>query len=274
MSWRKLLFSLMILFMVSSTVLAASVEKATMLNQHGLVQDARRELVNVIFGDTTDADKASAYYLLGNIAFEENRISLALDSWQDLIEKYPDSVQAIEVKDRVNELAEIVGESIELSIDNAVALSYLRHGDFWSRGKDDRFIIDSSWISNVDAAVKWYDKVISEFPESTASRVAYEKKLTTLLGWKEPGQYGSTYGIKDSFATYMPEFLATFSAFEQEHPDASSLQAFRYQTAQVYWGRKDWDKTREWLNTILREAGQGDSFYKDLAQRRLQKIEY
>jgi tetratricopeptide (TPR) repeat protein len=253
--------------------LAASVEKAEMLNQHGLTREAKAELVDVIF-NKHDADKAQAYYLLGGIAFDENRIAVALDSWRELVEKYPTSPQAEAVKDRINEIAEVVGEAEKESIDNAIALSYLRHGDFWSRGKHDRFTIDSSWIQNVEAAVKWYDKVISEFPKSTASRIAYQDKLRTLLGWEEPGRFGSKYGVESSLQRYMPRVLATFASFERDHPTASTLQGFRYQIAQAYWENKDWAKTREWLNLIIEHSGEGDSFYKDLAERRLNKVEY
>lgn len=253
---------------------SASVEKAVVLNRHGLTQEAKSELISVVFSKSADSEKAQAYYLLGGIAFDENMVSVALDSWRDLVRKYPDSSQAKTVKDRINELAEIVGESAKESVENAIALSYLRHGDFWSRGKDSKFTIDSSWIPEVESAIKWYDKVISEFPKSTASRIAYQNKLRTLLGWEESGRYGDKHGIRSSFAKYMPQLLETFASFENDHPTAPTLQAFRYQIAQTYWRNKDWEKTREWLNLIIKESGDGDSFYKDLAERRLQKVEY
>lgn len=274
MKTKLLVLSMLILMLAAPVSFAASTEKASMLNRHGLVQEAKLELINVIFGSSDSSDKAEAYYLLGSIAFDENRISVALDSWRELVKKHPNSTQAKLVSDRINELAEIVGESAKESIDNAIALPYLRHGDFWSRGKNKIFTIDSSWISNVEAAVKWYDKVISEFPQSAASRLAYEDKLRTLLGWEDPGRYGGKHGIKLSFDRYIPQLLETFASFEKDHPTAATLQAFRYQIAQVYWDNKDWGKTREWLNLIITESCEGDSFYKDLAQRRLQKVEY
>jgi len=258
----------------SSSIFAASVQKAEMLNKHGLKNEAKKELIDLIFEKSNSNSKASAYYMLGSMAFDENKISVALNSWQTLVEKYPESKQAQLVKDRISELAEIVGESAEEQINNAVALSYLRHGDFWSRGKKERFTIDSSWIPNVETAIKWYDKVITEFPGTAASRIAYQDKMRTLLGWKESGKYGSAFGIKDSFRKYIPQLVNTFTAFENEHPKASTLQAFRYQIAQAYWGNKNWDETRKWLNFIIEKAGKGDSFYKDTAQRRLKKVEY
>jgi hypothetical protein len=72
----------------------------------------------------------------------------------------------------------------------------------------------------------------------------------------------------------MPELLATFASFETDFPDAPTLQAFRFQIAQQYWRARDWEKTKEWLNLIVAKSGPGDSFYKDLAQRRLEKVEY
>ncbi len=253
---------------------SASLEKAIMLNQHGLIQQAKSELIDVIFSKANDSDKAQAYYFLGSIAFDENKVSVALDSWRELVNKYPNSTQAIAVKDRINELAEIVGESAKESIENAIALSYLRHGDFWSRGKDNKFTIDSSWIPQIETAIKWYDKVIAEFPNTTASRIAYQDKLRTLLGWEEPGRTGEKHGIQSSFNKYIPQLLETFSSFERDHPTASTLQAFRYQIAQAYWSNRDWPKTIEWLNLIIEKTGEGDSFYKDLAERRLNKVEY
>ncbi len=253
---------------------AASLQKAIMYNQHGLKDKAKNEYIDLIFGNSSRSDKAEAYYSLGAIAFDEKKISVALDSWKVLVAKFPKSEKAKLVKEKISELAEIVGESTEKSIKNAVARSYLRHGDFWSKGKSRVFKIDNSWLPNVEAANKWYDKVISEFPKTPAAELAYKNKLRTLLGWKEPGRYGSSYGLKDGFGTYMPHLTKTFSAFERDFPKSGSLQAFRYQIAQAFWKNKDWEDTRKWLNTIISVAGTRDSFYKDLAKRRLQKVEY
>ena len=261
----------------SEELLAAdggSVEKARLLHSHGLTSEAKSELIEVLFGASEDESKAEAYYLLGSISFGESRVAVAVASWRSLVDEYPESLQASLVREDLDALAEIVEESAENSIENAVANAYLRHGDFWSRGKRDRFTIDSSWISNVEAAVKWYDKVIGEYPDTEAARRAHEEKLRTLLGWEEPGRFGTKHGITESFDEYMPLLLEAFSAFEQNYPDASTLQAFRFQIAQAYWGNRDWAKTREWLNMIIEGSGGRDEFYRDLAERRLGKVEY
>ena len=263
-----------ILLVLSGTAGAASLRKAIMYNQYGLKNKAKGEFINLIFSKSSRSDKAEAYYFLGAIAFDERKISVALDSWRTLVAKFPKSEKAKLVKERISELAEIVGESTEKTIRNAVARSYLRHGDFWSDKKSRVFNIDSSWIPNVEAANKWYDKVIAEFPKTPAAELAYKNKLRTLLGWKEPGRYGSSFGLKKNFLQYMPQLTETFAAFERDFPESGSLQAFRYQIAQAYWKDKNWHNTKKWLNKIISIAGDRDSFYKDLAKRRLQKVEY
>ena len=251
-----------------------SVEKARLLHRHGLTSEAKAELIDVLFGASEDESKAEAHYLLGSISFGEGKVAVAVALWRTLVNEYPESLQATLVREDLDALAEIVEESADESIENAVANAYIRHGNFWSKGKRDRFTIDSSWISNVEAAVKWYDKVIEEFPDTDAARRAHEEKLRTLLGWETAGRFGTKHGIEESFDEYMPLLLEAFSAFEQSNPDASTLQAFRFQIAQAYWGNHDWDKTREWLNTIVSESEDRDEFYRDLAQRRLEKVEY
>ena len=265
---------IMILLFSCGAVSAASIDKASMFNEHGLKDDAKLELIDVIFSKSSQKDKAEAYYLLGSIAFDERRVSVALKAWKTLVSKFPKSEKATLVKDKISELAEIVGESTEESINNAVAQSYLRHADFWSDDKDRIFLIDSSWIPNVESAIKWYGKVLAEFPNSPAAERAYKGKLRTILGWKESGRYGESYGIKGDFNKYISQLLETFGAFENDFPKAGTLQAFRYQIAQAYWKNKDWANTRKWLNKILEIAGEQDGFYKDLAQRRLLKVEY
>ena len=104
-------------------------------------------------------------------------------------------------------------------------------------------------------------------------RLAHEKKIRTLIGWTESGRYGSKYGVDESPSKYLPLLESALNSYIQEHPKSSSIQAFRFQVAQAYWKNKYWDKTREWLNIIIKNAD-GDTFYKDLATRRLLKIEY
>ena len=268
------LFSILTSLLVGSGSKAGSIEKAILFLENNLANDAKREFIQVITSNISNDKKAKAYYQLGSISFEENNIEGALNTWKELLAKYPNSPEAQQVKDNIDELTLIVGETSKESINNAIASSYIKNGDFWSSDKKTIFSIDSSWIPAIESSIKWYDKVINEYPKSTASKVAYKKKLRTILGWKEIGKYGSAYGIREDFNKYIPILVSTFKSFEEDQPSDSSLQAFRYQIAQAYWKNKKWNETRTWLNKIIEKSNEDDNFYKDLAQRRLKKVEY
>ncbi|MDA9581157.1 hypothetical protein N9S00_08140 [Luminiphilus sp.] len=282
---RKIKFSIALLIWVglfshSALTMADDLLMAEQYRKFGLTEKAKEVYIQIafsegdsLFSSASNDGRPMALYSLGVIAFDENRINLALEIWNMLTEQHPASPEAKEVSERLAGLAQISGESMQESVENAVAASFLKHGDFWSSDRNTKFTIDSSWIKNVESANFWYDKVIAEFPGSVAARMAFEHKMQTLLGWKERGQYGSSYGVEGSFDRYMPQLLETFATYEKQFSEAGSLQAFRYQIAQAYWSNKDWGKTREWLNLII-ESSDGDSFYSETAKLRLQKIEY
>lgn len=275
MNCKKMIISITLcLLLLTSHAIGASLDKAEMFRRHGLVSEAKKELIEVIFSKQNAKNKTEAYYILGTMSFEANNISAALETWTQLVEDFPESDQAKLVKDRIKQLSEIVGEVSRTTLENAVAQSYLRHAEFWSKRNSNVFVIDSSWTPNVETAVGWYDRVLQEFPKTAASRLAYEDKMRTLIGWEDPGRYGDLHGIKKNFNQYMPQLLETFSDFEKDHPEASSLQAFRYQIAQAHWNQKNWDQTTNWLNQIIEQSVEGYTFYRDLAERRLKKLKY
>lgn len=271
---KKLIITIAMLLALHQFSFAQSIQRAQLFKDHGLSDQAKVECIKIITSDRPDDEKAKAYYILGLIAFDQNRISTALGAWTTLNEEYPKSSEAIEVYERIKELAEIVGETQRESLDNAIARSYIRHGDFWARGKDSIFTIDTSWISNVEAAVKWYDKTIQEFPGTPAARIAYEEKMRTILGWEATGRRGASHGTRADPEKYIPLLVSTFNEYQKAFPQSGQLQAFRYQIAQAYWRKKDWQNTRLWLNRILEESGDQTTFYSDLAKRRLLKVEY
>lgn len=290
---RKAITTIIVLLCPITVSLAASIEKAVLLNQHGLTIDAKRELIDVIFQDgSTPIDQAKAYYLLGNIAFAEDKIEVALNSWSYLVEKYPKSDEAMLVDDRITELSEIVISNSKESIDNAIARSYLKNAEFWSKRDSDVFQINPVRIPQMEAALKWYNKAIAEFRNSNVARIAYNGKLHTILASKA-FDLNTSFSIAEPFFDEHVSFLVeTFGHFEREYPDAPTLQAFRYQIGQAYWlhhlkmfedkyyVRMFEDKYKDkyldlgkiWFEKVIQKAGPNDSFYRDLAQRRLENL--
>lgn len=230
---------------MSGLTIDASIEKAIVLKVHGLNDDAKRELINLIFDeDSKDKDKSRAYYLLGEIAFDENRIQTATKTWGYIVAEYPNSDEALIVKERIDELSKVTlavyTESLE-SDDYSIAKLYLKNADFWSEGKDESWIIDSSWIPKVEFALKWYDKVISEFPKSEAARIAYIGKIRTLLSWKEFDRFDRTDEVAEVakkiifFPIYVEQLVNTFRDFEKDFPNDTTLQSCRFQIGQAYF---------------------------------------
>ena len=270
------------LLLFTSPAISASLDKAKMLRRHRLVSDAKKELIEVIFNKQNDKNKAEAYYILGTVAFEEDDISAALETWTQLVTDFPESDQANLVKDKINQLTESVGETSRTVVENAIAQSYLRHAEFWSeKEKRKKFTIDSSFISEVEVAVSWYDKVIQEFPNTEASRHAYEGKVLTLIGkiqtlidektdelkelktpvFESTREYVKNH-FQEAFNLYMPQLLDTFSAFERNFAEALYLQKFRYQIAQIYLYQSNLDQSRHWLNQIIEQSGENNTFYR------------
>jgi len=248
--------------------------KAAMMHECGLNKEAQLILIDIVVSAvSTDEAKAASLDLLGVIAFEERQVAVALKMWRRLVAEFPESSEAALVRERFVELAEVVDEFVHETLDNSIASTYLSHGDFWSQGKSDVFEIDTSWIDHVDAAIKWYDKVLREFPKSLAARIAYESKLKTVLGWETPEPFSTQHGIHSNCHYYLPLLLTTFSAFAKDFPNASTLQAFRFQIAQVYWRIKDFKNMEAWLKKIVGDSEATNGFYRDLAKRRLKNFE-
>lgn len=266
--------TIILTLMSISPAMTQNISIAKDFYEHNLKERALEEFI-IVYNtpSATPEIRSEALYYMGQITFDDGRFSTALEDWKKLIGAFPTSARATEIKERLAQLNEVFSKSEDENISSSVAKSYIKNGDFWS---DDsrKFTIDASWLPKVELAMDWYDKVILEFPKTYAAELAYQRKLFTLLGWKEIGQYGSSFGVRDDYKKYLPILLKTFDEFEMSFPESSFAQGFRYQIAQIYWGKKDWANTRIWLNKIIDKSGGQSSFYSETAKARLNKMEY
>ena len=268
------LAALFALICVCRVGFAGDVEKAATLYSHGLVDDATREFIDVLYDEKpTEADQAESLYWLGQIAFDGSRFSVAFDDWGRLVAEFPESTQAQGISGRMAELRDVLAAGSTASVASAIARSHLRNAEFWSEAPT-TVTIDSSGMPKVEMALYWYDRVIAEFPDTNAAELAYRGKLLALLGWEQAGQYGSSYGVEDNFTNYMPQVIATLNLFESAFPDSAYMQGLRYQIAQSYWAEESWEKTREWFRKVIDAGGDSSTFYTETAKQRLLKIEY
>jgi len=259
---------------LSLNLSAQSFSKAEMLLDNGLVVEAQKELIDLVHSPTNNPDKPKALNALATIAIDKNNLKAAFEAWNRLIRMYPSSPEAASAKTRLPLLSNVLGQVSEETINDATARVFLRNADFWAKDRDKIFRIDASWISPLDAAIFWYDKILTDFPATPAAKVAFEEKMRTLLGWKGQGQYGEAQGVRANSSKFLPLLETTFREYEKAFPNSAAAQGFRFQIAQAHWSGKNWIKTREWLDEIVVRDGNANSFYKDLAERRLKKIEF
>ena len=244
----------------------ASIEKAKMLNTHGLRDAAKQELIDVIFGMSGTEAKADAYYYLGNTALTERRGTAAISTWRELVEKYPNSKRVAEVQQQIEVLRVGLSDTLDVVLGNLEAQLYLQYAEFWLENLRTIPQIDGRGLPFDEAGFKWLDKVIAEFPGTAEAKKAYKYKFS---GLSREALKATILKDEIEFITVMNKLIALFDEFEAAFPESTSLQMFRFQIAQLYIREKDFEAADQWLNKIIETAGDGDSFYKQLAQYRL-----
>ena len=91
---------------MAALAIADSVQKGQMLHEHGLITEAKKEYINVIFSwQSNREDKAEAYYGLGVIALDEKNPNRAVRTWLELIKKYPESEHADRARNSIKNLS-------------------------------------------------------------------------------------------------------------------------------------------------------------------------
>ena len=286
-----MLKQVLVVLVLAGVIEGASIEKARMLNIHGLKDAAKQELIDIIYGTSGPEAKADAYYYLGNIALTERKVTVAISTWNELVEKYPNSKRIVEVQQQIEVLKVGLSDTLDVVLENITAQLYLRYAEFWLENLNTIPQIEGSGLPSDEAGLKWLDKVITEFPGTAEAEKAYKYKLFIFLKQANnlrnvKSHYekrAKTASRKNWRTEAQEEALKTgilisknlitlgslFDAFEATFPESTLLQMFRFQIAQLYMKEKNFEAADQWLNKIIEAAGDGDSFYKQLAQYRL-----
>jgi len=242
--------------------------------RHDLNKMAKEKFLSIYHDPGSSVDeKAKALYIVGQIIFEEGDYSLALEDWELLITKFPDSEYAKQIATIYSQISDIVTFDSSRNSITLVARAYLQNGDFWSNA-DREFTIDSSWMPSVEIALKWYDKVLEEFPNTPSAEVAYRRKLFALLGSSNSDDNQKAFGLKEDFKKYIPVVLKTFSDFEKDFPRSAYMQGLRYQIAQAYWTEGYTKNAKTWLKKIIMYGDGKETFYTETAKARLKNLKF
>jgi tetratricopeptide (TPR) repeat protein len=78
-----------------------SLDKAKLLYSNRLYEDAKRELVAVAVGSSSNEERAEALNLLGAIAIDEGNYDAAIKNWTDVTTKFPGTASAKEAAGKI-----------------------------------------------------------------------------------------------------------------------------------------------------------------------------
>lgn len=95
-------------FLAVPVASAAEFAKARLYYDNGLLDDAKRELIEIIAAESEEQAHPAAMNLLGTIAADQKNYELAQRTWNELIAKYPSSPEAQEARTKAALVAELV----------------------------------------------------------------------------------------------------------------------------------------------------------------------
>ena len=123
---HRALVALIVGLVLMPVASAADLAKARLLYDSRLLEDAKRELVEIAVSEAPAAEKAAALHLLGTIAVDEKRYESALKTWNELVVQFPATEDARQVQDKlplVKALAEQDGAKLNTPVPPPAALS-------------------------------------------------------------------------------------------------------------------------------------------------------
>lgn len=228
-----MLKQVLVVLVLAGGIEGASIEKARMLNIHGLKDAAKQELIDVIYGMSGAEAKADAYYYLGNIALTERKVTVAISAWNELAEKYPNSKRIVEVQQQIEVLKVGLSDTLDVVLENITAQLYFRQAEFWMENENVStiFKINTSTLPNYEAGLKWLDKVITEFPGTAEAEKAYKYKLFIFLkqanNLKFPNYLRNSKSYSEKRAKSLITLGSLFDAFEAAFPESTILIFFQ-----------------------------------------------
>lgn len=262
----KLITIILISCIVSPSLLRASEKQlsyAIDLMDHGLSDQATEAFISLYYQTDDDAVKAQCLLSMGKLALKGGKTEVALKDWQRLVDKFPTSSEANEVKGQLKGLLESSQSTALGNIKSAIAVNYLNNAEFYSKHSN-RYTIDTSWLPKEEISAYWLDRVIKEFPETKAHEMALKRKFFAYQGWKD--QY-SGFGLKHDPILYVAKLKETIAEVETKFPGSSTLPAMYYQMGQLYWPTDDPTLAKEWFEKSQKASGPGNYYYQLVDQR-------
>ena len=275
------------------------------LMDHGLYDKSIESYLTIYYQTEDKKEKAICLLNLGKLSMKRGNTQLAVKNWRRLVDEFPTSVEAAEIKESINQIiiakalsdANEEEESLNDLYDQAKAIKYLENAAFFKPDRlIEKFIIDPSFIDTGALAISWLDKIIKEFPNTNLHFICLKKKFFLSRGVPGSSKFDFIGGT-GTFTKDPVEFRAAINAMSKvvqevisKFPEQkNTVAAMCYQIGYEYWKKrnqlsfgKDWPKdgsfsteqeSVKWFQQCLKYAANG-SFYAEYVKLRLSNLGY
>ena len=272
----------------AQTVRKYSADKAQMLYKHGLVEDAKREAIGVMFEGHTRVNDTAARFLLARIALAEGRFGHAVELWSELVEGDPENPLARESQILLEQVRALNVQTDRSAVDNVRAATYFSAAEFWLGDLNQHQPIDVRSIPVEEAAAHWLEKIAREFPGTPAAELAMRDRARAFLGRPfnpeaGPGigalgsltnpllQSGANAAVRnDRVQFWMKQAIDAVRDLESGFPGSAYLPQLKFLVADAYMRADQVSDAKLWLEAVYREA-KAESFWSHIARLRLDR---
>jgi hypothetical protein len=265
-----------------------SADKAQMLYKHGLVEDAKREAIGVLFQPHHRSHATASKFLLARISLAEGRFGHAVELWSELVESDPESKLALESQVLLEQVRALNVQTDRSAVDNVRAATYFSAAEFWLGDLNEHQPIDVQAIPVEEAAAHWLEKIANEFPGTPAAELAMRDRARAFLGrpfdptagpgigalcsLTNPRMLGAANAAvrNDRVQFWMKQAIEAVRDLESGFPGSAYLPQLKFLVADAYMRADQVSDAKLWLEAVYREA-KAESFWSHIARLRLDR---
>ena len=259
-----------------------------MLYKHGLVEDAKREAIGVLFQPHNRNAETVSKFLLARISLSEGRFGHAVELWSELVDRDPESELAREAQVLLEQVRALNVQTDRSAVDNVRAATYFSAAEFWLGDLNEHQPIDVQAIPVEEAAAHWLEKIAREFPGTPAAELAMRDRARAFLGrpfgsesgpgigalgsLTNPNMLGSTKAAvrNDRVQFWMKQAIEAVRELESGFPGSAYLPQLKFLVADAYMRADQVSDAKLWLEAVYREA-KSESFWSHIARLRLDR---
>lgn len=168
------------------------------LMENRVFDDAKREFIKIIHIYAENEYKDDARYYLGEIAFKEGQLEVALRQWERLKKEYPQSPYIADIARKIALVSELLAKEEKARIEDMSVKALFDNAEFLLKEHRPILTIDTSFLGSELLALEWYKKIVEKYPNSQYAPKALYSQILIYYGWSrhKPGEgFGLVYDL-------------------------------------------------------------------------------